>query len=196
MAKIENVNFALIKKWEGGLSKNKKDAAAKFPVPDGSGYHTNMGITWQTFSSNAQKLGYVATSATFKNMTQAVWLKIYKSLYWNAVKGDEIESQAIAEFLTEWAWGSGPGTSAKHLQAYLNLHLGNQQPLNVDGKIGKNTLTALHNLIQEIGERIVFEDLDRMKRDVLKSSDSINTFGLGWYNRMDDFRNYAVSIIS
>jgi hypothetical protein len=47
MANINAVNFDYIKKWEGGLSKDSRDQAAKDPVPDGSGYHTNIGITWQ-----------------------------------------------------------------------------------------------------------------------------------------------------
>jgi lysozyme family protein len=32
-----------ILKSEGGLSKKPKDSASAHPVPDGSGYHTNIG---------------------------------------------------------------------------------------------------------------------------------------------------------
>jgi len=47
MADINKVNFDYIKRWEGGLSKHPKDPAAKYPVPDGSGYHTNIGgVLW------------------------------------------------------------------------------------------------------------------------------------------------------
>lgn len=194
MADINNANIALIKKWEGGKSKNPKDPAAKFPRPAGLVYHTNKGITWETFSTNAQKLGYSATPELFLQMPDNIWLKIYKKLFWDAVKGDEIESQAIAEFMTDWAWGSGPVTAGKNLQGYLNMHRP-ENPLKVDGKIGVKTLGALHELIKQKGERIVFEDLDRAKRNFLHTLESTKSFGLGWFRRMDDFRNYAALII-
>jgi len=195
MANVKDANLALIFKWEGGLSKNKKDTAANFPRPAGLEFHTNKGITWETFSSNAQKLGYAADPALFIKMPDDVWLKIYKKLFWDGIKGDDIKSQAIAEFMTDWAWGSGPGTAGKKLQEYLNTRR-TENLLKVDGKIGTKTLDALHELIKQHGERIIFEDLDRMKRNFLNQLSSINTFGVGWYHRMDDFRNYAVKIIS
>lgn len=194
MANVNKANIDLIRKWEGGLSKNPKDKAAQFPRPPGLEFHTNAGITWETFFTNAQKLGYEATAELFISMPDKIWLKIYKKLFWDGVKGDQIKSQAIAEFLTEWAWGSGPGTAVKKLQEYLNLHSGTD-PLKVDGKIGPKTLDALHARIKQKGERVIFEDLDRMKRNFLNGLRDINTFGVGWYHRMDDFRNYAVSII-
>lgn len=194
MANVNKANIALIKKWEGGKSKNPKDAAAKFPRPEGLIFHTNKGITWETFSTNAAKLGYAATPELFLLMPDDVWLKIYKKLFWDSVKGDDIQSQAIAEFLTDWAWGSGPGTAGKQLQEYLNTQQP-EAPLKVDGKIGAKSLAALHALIAKKGERIVFEDLDRAKRNFLHTLQSTNTFGLGWFRRMDDFRNYAAEII-
>ena len=192
MANAENVNFALIKKWEGGLSKNPLDPAAAFPVPDGSGFHTNIGITWKTFSGNAKKLGYAATPQLFKKMPPDIWLKIYKKGFWDGVRADEINSQAIAEFLADWAWGSGPAVAVKNLQRYL-LAMG--MTLTVDGKIGPITVGLLNGWAQIKGERIVFEDLDRSKRNFLKGLKGFSAFGLGWFNRMDDFRNYAVGII-
>lgn len=192
MANIESVNLDYFWKWEGGLSKDPSDPAAQHPVPDGTGYHTNKGITWKTFKANASKLGYSGTVSNFKKMPKTTWLKIYKHGFWDAIKAGQIESQAIAEFLVDWAWGSGPSTATKKLQEYLNTH---GAGLNIDGKIGPITLGVLHDLIAAKGERIVFEDLDRLKRGFLKPLRSFKAHGLGWYNRMDDFREYAVKII-
>jgi len=192
MANAEKVNFALIKKWEGGLSKNPDDPAAKFPVPDGSGFHTNMGITWKTFAANAKKLNYEASPKNFKEMPPDIWLKIYKNGFWDSVKADLINSQAIAEFMADWAWGSGPTPAAKNLQQYL---LSQGITLKPDGKMGPITIGFLNGLIHKKGERIVFEDLDRWRRNFLKELRPFNTFGFGWFRRMDDFREYAVGII-
>jgi hypothetical protein len=58
----------VLKKYEGGLSKAKTDTASKNPVPDGSGYHTNKGITWSTFKAMAQTIDYTATPTLFYQM--------------------------------------------------------------------------------------------------------------------------------
>ena len=192
MAKIENVNFALIKKWEGGLSDDTADPAAAFPLPDGSGIHTNVGITWKTFSANALRLGYAATPENFKKMPAETWLKIYKDGFWDGIQADRIESQAIGEFLADWAWGSGPLTAGKNLQRYLST---TGSDLKVDGKVGPVTIGLLNDLTLKRGERIVFEDLDLFKRNFLKGVKTYQIHGFGWFNRMDDFRNYAVTII-
>lgn len=196
MATIEKVNLTHIKKWEGGLSKDNADNASSNPVPDGSGFHTNMGITWSTFSGLADSLGFDATPENFKEMPPEIWLKIYKNGFWDSIKGDHIESQAIAEFMAEFSWGSGPTRAAKTLQECMNLHVPPDQALRVDGRIGPVSIGRLNELIRTKGERIIFEDMDRMKRNYLKTLGDYRRFGLGWYNRMDEFRDYAVSIIA
>ena len=51
MANINKANLDYILKWEGGLSKHPRDSAARHPVPDGSGHHTNKGITFRLWAS-------------------------------------------------------------------------------------------------------------------------------------------------
>ena len=51
MGNLSKANLDYILKWEGGLSKHPRDSAARHPLPDGSGYHTNKGITWRVFRS-------------------------------------------------------------------------------------------------------------------------------------------------
>jgi uncharacterized protein YcgL (UPF0745 family) len=108
-----------IKKWEGGLSKATSDYASKFPVPDGSGYHTNKGVTWKTLETLAPRLGYSATPQLFYAMPDDTWGKIFKYGYWDIIRGDEIESQAIAETLADWAWASGSSVAILQLKAVL-----------------------------------------------------------------------------
>ena len=112
MADINKVNFAYIKKWEGGLSKNPKDSASKHPVPDGSGYHTNMGVTWATWQFHFGK-----DIQGFYAMPFDKWKKVYL-FYWNLVGGASISSQIITEFLADWAWASGIN-APRQLQYYL-----------------------------------------------------------------------------
>lgn len=192
MADILKVNFDYIRKWEGRVSKDKRDRAARFPVPDGSGNHTNIGVTWQAFLFNGPTLGYTPTPALFYEMPKDIWLKIYKLGYWDSMKADRINSQAIAEFIVDWAWGSGPTLAGKKLQEYLKKK-GYQ--LKPDGLVGAITIGCLNDHIAKKGERTVFSNLFNEKMEFLKTVRSFKTFGKGWMNRMNDFKKYAESIM-
>lgn len=152
MANYKNlVNF--IKLQEGGLSSKSTDNASKYPAPCGNGsnglpYHTNKGVQWLVFKTYAPKLGYQATCDNFLKMPTEIWSKIYKEIFWDAVNGDAIKNQAIANTFVEWAWLSGTGgslnsaisffktnynktfTSYKQITAYVN-------ELNDQGKSGQ-----------------------------------------------------------
>jgi len=104
MGNINNANIDYILKWEGGLSKHSKDSASSDCVPDGSGVHTNRGITWKSWK--AQFSDSPESIKRFYEMNHDDWKKIYK-LYWEGIKADDIESDLIAEFWADFAWGSG-----------------------------------------------------------------------------------------
>ena len=190
MANLSKANLDYILKWEGGLSKHQRDSAARHPLPDGSGYHTNKGITWRVFRSlygNSEE-----AVARFYKMTHEDFRGIYK-LYWNGVKADSVNSQVIAEYMADFAWGSGVAGASRQIQKWLNTQ-GYQ--VGVDGKIGNQTLTAINNLIKDKGEKIAFESLDAHRRHFLSRLRDFDVFGRGWYNRLNDFVAYAYSVIN
>jgi lysozyme family protein len=185
MARIELSNIDYILKWEGGLSKHKADTASRHPVPDGSGYHTNKGITWMVwkgiFGSNNESI------ESFYKMPKDKWIQVYER-YWDGLNCTKIESQIIAEFWADFAWGSGIGGSSRQLQRFLNSHGFN---LKVDGKIGHMTISALNSLIERNGEKWVFESCYSWRVHFLQSLTSFKDFGKGWINRLQDFYIYA-----
>lgn len=136
----------IIKRSEGGLSKAKTDTASKNPVPDGSGYHTNKGITWTTFTENAKRLGYVATPKLFYEMPEGIWQAITKFGYWDRIQGDKLHSQAVATILVDWYFGSG-NWAVKNLQSVLNTKF--NYKLLVDGDFGLLTLKAANSVNQK-----------------------------------------------
>ena len=197
MANINAVNLDYIKRWEGGLSKDQRDQAARFPVPDGSGYHTNKGVTWQTFSSLAPKLGYTATPALIYQMPDNIWLKIYKVGYWDTVQGDKINSQAIAELCADWVWGTG-GYAIKLIQQALNK-LGVYPPLPGSYTFGPQTLKNMNELIKKKGEKAVFEALFAARQKFmleLGAKPAYAMFNTGWQRRINDFYNYASKLVT
>lgn len=166
----------LILAVEGGLSKSLKDAAHVDPLPDGSGYHTNKGITWTTFKTAAPLCGFVAEPSLFYSMPEYVWGSIFKLLYWDKIQGDRINSQAIAETLVDWCWASGPHTATKKMQEFLKVP--------DDGIMGPATLSAINGRSQT-NERQFNDDFSAYKMAWYLSLPNQESNYQGWSNRLN-----------
>ena len=176
------INFT--KRWEGGLSRDKNDSASSYPCPmpyDGkTGWHTNIGITykvWESYyGSNKQK--------EFLNMTEDAWFRVFKSLYWDKVKGDSFHSFSISVFVTGMAWGSGAHRSIITLQQAINNCGGN---VVIDGTIGLKTIAGAN----AINSQKLFDELVRLRRAffiAISQEGSKNAkFRKGWLNRLEDY---------
>lgn len=109
---------------EGGLSRAKTDSASKNPAPwawkGQTGWHTNRGITYSTFVSISQKLGYKATPENFFLMPDRIWQGIFKTGYWDTLECDRINSKAVALVLVDYAFNFGASGARKRLSAWLN----------------------------------------------------------------------------
>jgi len=102
--------FPTMLKHEGGFVNDPVD-------PGGA---TNKGVTTGTFQSCAkQYLGIEPTLENLKALTDAQAGKIYKPLYWDKVRGDEIEPQELANIVFDFQVNAGANAS-KLLQRVLN----------------------------------------------------------------------------
>ncbi|MCC7514430.1 MAG: hypothetical protein IT212_07040 [Bacteroidia bacterium] len=186
-----------IKKYEGGLSKAKTDSASKYPVPDGSGYHTNKGITWQTFKNSATKIGYTATPSLFYEMPDQIWTAILKNLYWDAIQGDKINSQAVAEMLADaiWAGAYNAKYAVKAIQILLNKNGFN---LTVDGIVGPNTVNAINKFATGNNEKLVLDAAYTGRKLHFEKLGGPNL--QGWLNRLNSLygsvQEYLKKIVS
>jgi lysozyme family protein len=118
-------------RWEGGESNDPKDSASSYHCGVDK-IHTVKGVTYKAW------IGVFGKDEVerFLEMNHEDWGLIFKSKYWDAVKGDDIEHQSIADCLVSWAWGSGARTAVKQMQRVLGV--------TRDGIIGKNTLAAIN----------------------------------------------------
>lgn len=176
MADYKNI-ISFIKEKEGGLSHNQNDSAKADPVPDGTGVHTNKGVTWSTFKAMAFTLQYEPTIDLFYQMPDAIWGKIFKSGYWDKIWGDEIESQAIANTLVDWAWGSGPRTATRKMQQFLGIP--------ADYKMGPITMQAI-NLRSQQDDRTFNKDFSIYKLKWYLSLPNQEANYAGWQSRLGD----------
>lgn len=195
MANLKDVNFDYIKKWEGGLSCHKLDSASRHIVPDTvehpnpKGYHTNVGVTWQAWASIHGRSDKAVRD--FYKMPKEKWVQVYK-WYWDVVGGSRINNQIIAEFCADFAWGSGT-TACFQMQKFLNSEYGYQ--LGVDGKIGKRSIYAMNEAIKKEGPVNVYKALYEWRCDWIKGIPSFKDFGRGWMNRLEDFHQWALSVL-
>ena len=118
----ELVPFIL--KWEGGFSIVKNDR----------GGATCKGVTLATFRS---VYGQEKNVNDLKYMTDAQWMHIFKKLFWDKCKADDIQDQSVANILVDWAWNSGAVNPIKALQRCVGV--------TADGIVGQRTLAAVNS---------------------------------------------------
>lgn len=99
---------------------------------------TNMSISAPVLSD---WLGREATLQDMKNLTENQALDIYYQNYWLPIKGDQINSQKIANFLADM---KSSGGGVWNIQKALN-DLG--ENVIVDGYVGNGTLDAINRQI-------------------------------------------------
>lgn len=158
-------------KWEGGWSDDPADA----------GGATMKGITLATYTAYRHKKGLpIPTKNDLKNISQKDWEDIFKSMYWDRWKADNIENQSIANLLVDWLWTSGQ-YGIKFPQRVLGL--------TDDGLVGPKTLAAINNYPNK---KELFNKLwERRKQhftSIANSRPGNQKFLKGWLNRLNDFK--------
>lgn len=159
-----------IQKWEGGFAND----------PDDKGGATMAGVTIGTYTEYRRKKGLPAPSVDdLKKITETEWMDIFKTLYWDRWKADQILSQSVADILVDWVWGSGVW-GIKIPQRILGV--------TQDGVVGPKTLAALSSW----NSRQLFNDIKaaRVKYidDICKNTPTNEKFRRGWMNRLNDIK--------
>jgi len=154
------------------------------PVDPGGA--TNRGITMATFRSCARELlGIEPTPEALRQLTEMQAATIYKVLYWDAIRGDEMPSQHIANIVCDFQVNAG-ASSARLLQRVLNL-LGAEPRLRIDGRIGNATLRALR-MADPNNVHVLFQNGRRdYYRDLVQRRPPLARFLKGWLRRVDSF---------
>lgn len=151
-----------ILKWEGGFVND----------PNDSGGATNKGVTLATYR---RYKGKSASVDDLKVITDEEWTAIYKEMYWDKFKADEINSQAVANLIVDWYWMSGTN-AIKYVQRLIGA--------DEDGIVGKQTLARLNAK----GDGLVL-DIYNCRKDfyhrIVASRPSQKRFLRGWLNRLN-----------
>lgn len=178
-----------IRKAEGGLSRATTDTASKNPAPFSyqgkTGWHTNKGITWGTFSTLAPKLGYEASANNFFTMPDSIWEKIYKDGYWNPMMAGNIVSDAIAVAIVDYAWAFGVSGATTRLKKWVKSTFG----------ITANTMADVVNAInKQPDESDTFNKLIIHRKAAFAALNQPAN-EKGWFSRMDTLKDFGSSLL-
>lgn len=141
--------------------------------PQDLGGLTLVGVTLSTFRS---AYGSSKTPSDLKGMTFAQWEHVFKVMFWDKWKADQIENQNVANMLVDWLWCSG-AYAIKIPQSVLRV--------DVDGVVGPKTIAAVNKCDPEtLFKRLKTERLEFLKR-ICKSRPQNKKFLKGWQNRVN-----------
>ena len=165
-----DASLSLVLKHEGGWADHPAD-------PGGA---TNKGITLATYRN---WLGRDVTKTELRNIPDATVAAIYRSRYWNAVKGDDLPL-GVDFAVFDYGVNSGPARAAKALQRAVGAA--------ADGKIGPLTIAA----VARHGAPATITDLCRGRMAFLRGLKTWPTFGRGWTRRVTDVESTALAMRS
>lgn len=155
----------LILRWEGGFVND----------PDDAGGATMKGVTLATFR---KFYGADKTVEDLKQITDAQWLHIFKTGYWDKFRGDDIDDQSVANMCVDWLYNSGIA-AIKRVQKIVGVV--------DDGIVGDKTVAAINArqaepLFEQIkAARIAFVET------IARNNPSQRKFLQGWKNRINSY---------
>lgn len=180
MAKFE-ILVPFLLQWEGGLTRNAADRAAKYPCPtpyqDKKGWHTNKGVTYQNWVNTFGK----SNDDRFFKMSNEDWAKIMKPNYWDKWKADQIKDQRIANTVVDWTVNSG-SWGIKKPQSYLGVV--------PDGIVGNKTLEAINKVDPDKFLKEVYNGRELFFKQIAQNDKSQQVFLKGWLNRLENLKKF------
>lgn len=156
-----------ILKWEGGFVDD----------PDDLGGATNKGITIGTYGEYRKRKGLpVPTVQDLKNLTEKEWYEVFKTLYWDRWRADEIKNQSVSNILVDWVWASGVH-GIKRPQTILGVV--------PDGIVGKKTIAALNAAYPDRLFEAIKADRAKFIDEICKARPKNEKYRKGWMNRIN-----------
>lgn len=182
---------------EGGYSNNRYDkgnyvcsttggwVSGVYPFSCSSGQPVLIG-TMRGIAAPvlASWLGRIPTVQEMKTLSKQTALAIYKKNYWDRMKGDLIQNQAVADILFDGCVNHGVTRGIKLMQKAVNVAQ--------DGIMGPITLNAINTR----DPRLVYERYKNERRafyqQIVDNDPKQGTFLTGWMNRINSFIDFDV----
>lgn len=158
-------------KSEGLWSDNPKD-------PGGA---TMKGITFAVFKE--WKKNPNLTKDDLRNISDQDVHDLYKQLYWNKVRGDDLPS-GVDYAVFDAAVNMGVGRAAKLIQKAAGV--------TADGAIGSGTMQA----VESADPKELIEKFSQLKEEFYRGLSTFDTFGKGWLRRVAEVKTFSESMVA
>lgn len=168
----ENFDAALkaILHHEGGYVNHPRD-------PGGM---TNLGVTKRVWEEWVKR---EVTEAEMRALTPELVGPLYKQMYWDRVRGDELPD-GVDYIVFDTAVNSGPGRAIRFLQGCVGAEM--------DGALGPKTMAA----VKAADPKQLVEDYAKRRLSFLQDLPTWDTFGRGWGRRVAEVQNTASTMIA
>ena len=150
--------------------------------PKDPGGETNLGVTRAVYE---QWVGRQVMDGEMKALTVADVAPIYKTNYWDKIKGDDPLMPSGLDFAAfDWGVNSGTGRPAKVIQKYIGA--------KQDGAIGPKSLARL----AENDPVKVIQYLYEQRQKFYERLPTFETFGKGWTRRNQETLKAAMEMVN
>jgi len=165
----------LLQKVEGGYQNLAGDTGNYNSL--GQRVGTNFGISARFYEDI---IGRPPTVADMKAITKDYAKQLYKRYFWDAIHGDLINNQSIANIICDHAVNGGEASIGKMVQRILVNDY--KKSLSIDGDIGIKTVQAINSIPnqQELFEKIK----EARKQEYIRIG---GQFLNGWLIRLQQF---------
>lgn len=153
--------------------------------PSDRGGATKFGVTQKTLS---HYLGRNASIQEVRDMTEETAREIYERLYFTGPRINTLP-EPPRTLVLDMAINHGPRNAIIMLQRIVNE--AGFGPIDVDGRIGPNTRTAVMRAVTQMGpvfQNALVEERIRFFHRITANDPSQTVFLKGWLNRAESFR--------
>lgn len=147
---------------------------------------TNYGVSAKFYE---KVIGRPPTIADMKSITQAEAHQLFKIHFWDAVKGDAIQSQAVAEMVADHSINTNPRVTAGIIQRTLNRYFGKN--LQVDRVVGAKTIQAINS----VNPTQLFAKIGQERLQYYRRLNDYQYFAKSWNSRVFNLaKKYGVNL--
>lgn len=169
--------YAKVKKFEGGYANNPNDRGgetyagiARVHFPKWKGWE--IIDKYKQSEHSSKELNKVLQG---NEQLDVMVEYFYKVNFWNAIKGDEITNQLVADNIMDFAVNSGVGRASKYAQRIVGV--------TEDGEIGAKTIKAINAHTHDFVVKYKAARLEFLKKIVARDSTQ-SEFMKGWTVRV------------
>lgn len=169
-----NIAYQFVEAAEGGFQIYSTDPGNYNSL--GQLVGTNWGISAPVYED---WIGRPPTRQDMESMSKEEAKQIYRSKYWDRIRGDEIQSQAVANVFLDGHVNHGR-SGIRMMQKVVDV--------DQDGIVGPITLAAINSRPPNAVVRQYIQEREKLYYWLAENRDGMAMFLNGWLNRLDMFR--------